>query len=79
MIFSKDIIDERIKGYQDGLMAVASFLESKKNFSEWYGDGNSIPIIFWKYILIALDRENEFYILENRLKNEFYHFINKEV
>lgn len=59
----------RIRGYENALWAVSSFLQSDLSFAAWH-DELATPSIHWLEILTALGREDEYYELLKRLKYE---------
>lgn len=67
------------KGYHQGLCAAAYFIGSGKSFESWYGDGPTEINKGWLYLLMVLNREQEYWDLKQKLikeKNELE--LNKE-
>lgn len=63
-----------MKGYENGLMAAYSFINSRRPFNEWYGDGPIEICSAWLYLLEALNREEEYYRLKDKLDKERYQY-----
>jgi len=59
----------RIRGYENALWAVSNFLQSDFSFATWHGT-SATPSKHWLEILTPLGREDEYYELLKRMKDE---------
>ena len=60
-------------GYHQGLIAVASFIDSGKTFEQWYGVEPNHLDHGWSYVLEALNRKEEYDELKKKIEENHGH------